>query len=169
MSNMAFIDGQNLHLSTVKSDNPWRIDLVRFGIYLRSKYCVERAYYFIGYRDDLYKDLYEKVERAGYILVFKEHNPMMFSRKKGNVDSDIIFHSMKKLYKKENFDKIVLVSGDGDYKPLVDFLIEENKFCKILFPSRKNISSLFKNMKAEYFDILDEPDIQNKINKNTPQ
>ena len=42
-------------------------------------------------------------------------------KKKGNVDSDIIFNIMKKLYSKEDFDKIILVSGDGDYRMLVDF------------------------------------------------
>ena len=68
----------------------------------------------------------------------------MMGKKKGNVDSDIIFHTMKKLYKKEDFTKIVLVSGDGDYKLLVDFLIEENRFEKILFPDRKRASSLYK-------------------------
>ena len=47
----------------------------------------------------------------------------MMGKKKGNVDSDIIFSIMKKIYKKELFDKIVLVSGDGDYKMLVDFFI----------------------------------------------
>lgn len=47
-------------------------------------------------------------------------------------DSDIIFHVMKKLYKKDNFNKVVLVSGDGDYRMLVDFLIAENRFEKIL-------------------------------------
>ena len=39
---------------------------------------------------------------------------------------------MKKLYKKDNFNKVVLVSGDGDYRMLVDFLIAENRFEKIL-------------------------------------
>ena len=48
---------------------------------------------------------------------------------------------MRVLYKKELFDKVVLVSGDGDYKMLVDFLIEENKFKKILFPNEKFASS----------------------------
>ncbi len=87
----------------------------------------------------------------------------MLGKKKGNVDSDIIFHVMKKLYRKEAFDKVVLVSGDGDYKLLVDFLIEENKFAKILFPDRKRASSLYKKIGASYFDALDTPEVQNKI------
>jgi hypothetical protein len=87
----------------------------------------------------------------------------MMGKKKGNVDSDIIFHIMKKMYKKEDFEKIVLVSGDGDYKLVVDFLIEEKRFAKILFPDRDRASSLYKRIGAGYFDALDTIDIRNKI------
>ncbi len=87
----------------------------------------------------------------------------MLGKKKGNVDSDIIFSVMKKLYKKEAFDKIVLVSGDGDYKMLVDFLIEENKFQKILFPNKKFASSLYKSLGNQYCDFLEKIDIKEKI------
>ncbi|MBU2416040.1 NYN domain-containing protein, partial [Patescibacteria group bacterium] len=88
------------------------------------------------------------------IMVFKKHKLVMLGKKKGNVDSDIIFEVMKKLYKQEPFDKIVLVSGDGDYKMLVDFLIEEKKFEKILFPNKQFASSLYKKITRVYFDYL---------------
>ena len=78
-------------------------------------------------------------------------------------DTDIVFEIMKKLYKKETFSKIVLVSGDGDYKLLVDFLIEENKLKKILFPNKKFASSLYKKLGGEYFDYLDSKDVKDKI------
>jgi uncharacterized LabA/DUF88 family protein len=90
----------------------------------------------------------------------------MSCKKKGNVDSDIIFMIMKKLYKKENFDQIALISGDGDYKNLVDFLIEENKFKKILFPNKKYASSLHKKLGSEYFDFLENDAVKNKIQQN---
>ena len=73
---------------------------------------------------------------------------------------------MKKLYRQEDFEKIVLVSGDGDYKLLVDFLIEEKRFAKILFPDRVRASSLYKKIGAAYFDALDASDIRSKIGKN---
>ena len=79
----------------------------------------------------------------------------MMGKKKGNVDSDIIFNVMKKLYKKEDFLNVVLVSGDGDFKLLVDFLIEEKRFEKILFPNKKFASSLYKDLGSEYFDYLE--------------
>ena len=87
----------------------------------------------------------------------------MIGKKKGNVDSDIIFNAMKRLYLKEKFDKIVLVSGDGDYKGLVDFLIEQGKFEKILFPNKKYASSLYKSISRAYFSYLNDDDIRKKI------
>ena len=147
--NLAFIDGQNLYIGTAKrSIDPWKIDLVRFRVYLEQKYHVSHAYYFLGYVQETNQELYEEIQQAGFILIFREHNPAMIGKKKGNVDSDIIFHIMKRMYKKENFEKIVLVSGDGDYKLLVDFLIEENRFAKVLFPDRGRASSLYKKIGA---------------------
>jgi uncharacterized LabA/DUF88 family protein len=87
----------------------------------------------------------------------------MLGKKKGNVDADIIFSIMKRIYLKEKFDKVVLISGDGDYKMLVDFLIEQNKFEKILFPNRKYRSSLYKSLSLKYVTYLDDVDIKRKI------
>ncbi len=154
--NLAFIDGQNLYMGTAKREQaPWRIDLTRLRVYLEQKYGVAKAYYFLGYVQEMRQELYEEIQAAGFVLVFREHNAAMLGKKKGNVDSDIIFHTMKKLYKGEDFQKIFLVSGDGDYKMLVDFLIEEGRFGKILFPNRQFASSLYKKLGSEYFDYLE--------------
>ena len=155
--NLAFIDGQNLYMGTAKLEqNPWRINLRRFRVYLEQKYKVAKAYYFLGYVQEANEELYEEIQGAGFVLVFREHNAAMIGKKKGNVDSDIIFQIMKRLYREgEGIQKIFLVSGDGDYKMLVDFLIEEKKFGKVLFPNRKYASSLYKKLGSEYFDYLE--------------
>ena len=84
----------------------------------------------------------------------------MTSRKKGNVDTDIVFQIMKKILKNELRDNIILVSSDGDYKPLVSFLIEEKRFKKLLIPNRKKMSSLYKKIDNKYRDALDTADKQ---------
>lgn len=164
-NNLAFIDGQNLYMGTTKSEPCWKIDLVRFRIYLEKKYNVSKAYYFLGHvqEGDKVEELYESIQQAGFILVFRQHSSAMIGKKKGNVDSDIIFSVMKRVYKDKDFNKIVLVSGDGDYKMLVDFLIEENKFAKILFPNKKFASSLYKELGSEYFDYLENKNVREKI------
>jgi uncharacterized LabA/DUF88 family protein len=161
--NIAFIDGQNLYMGAQSSDQVWKIDFFRFRKYLAEKYSVNQAYYYIGYVKDENKSLYEKIQKAGFILLFREHHMSMKGNKKGNVDSDIIFDVMKKLYKNNISHGVILVSGDGDFRQLVDFLIEENHFKKILFPNRKYASSLYKKISRKYFDHLDHPSIIKKI------
>ncbi len=48
---------------------------------------------------------------------------------------------------------------------LVDFLIEEDKFEKILFPNKKYASSLYKKLGRKYFAHLEDTDIKKKISK----
>lgn len=149
------------------SERPWVVDLARFRVYLEKKYGVVRAYYYLGfvYDGDAFETLYEQIQRAGFILVFREHNSAMLGTKKGNVDSDIIFSIMKRLYRREEFSKVILVSGDGDYKTLVDFLIEEDKLEKVLFPDGKRASSLYKKITRQFFDDLSKDDVRKKIAK----
>lgn len=153
-NNLAFVDGQNLYMGT-NSENPaWKVDLAKLYHYLTKKYSVQKAYYFLGFVDDDNQDLYDSIQEAGFVLKFRKHDSAMMSKKKGNVDTDIVFDVMKRIYKKELFDKIVLVTGDGDYKMLVDFLIEEGRFEKILFPNKEFASSLYKKITRVYFDYL---------------
>ncbi len=162
-NNIAFIDGQNLYLGTTKIKPSWEIDLARFRVYLQKKYNVKKAYYYLGYASDGYEYLYTKIQEAGFIINFKKHNILIGTKKKGNVDTDIVFDVMEKLYRKEKFDKIVLVSGDGDYIRLVRFLIKENKFKKVLFPNKKFASSLYKKITRNYYSYLESA--KNKIKK----
>ena len=164
MKNQAFIDGQNLQLGTIKVYPPWKVDLQRFRVYLREKYNIEEAYYFIGAYDPKYRDLYNSIQKHGYIVIFREHAESLVSKKKGNVDTDIVFTIMRKLVDSETFDKILLVSGDGDYWRMVDYLIKKDRFSKLLAPSKKSISSLYKLHTPDiYYDFLDKKSIKSKI------
>lgn len=163
-NNYAFIDGQNLHMATTKrAVDPWKVNLARLRVYLEQKYEVSKAFYFLGYLDETQDALYEAIQSAGFILIFREHTSLMLGKKKGNVDSDIILYIMKKLYYAEPFGNVVLVSGDGDYKQLVDFLVTEKRLKKILFPDGRRASSLYKKLGAPCFAALDEPNTRKKI------
>lgn len=174
--NIAFIDGQNLYLGTTKcSDcstklkiefkdiqladcvcgNAWEVTLSKFRIYLKENYNVAEAYYFLGYVQDENDELYKEIQKAGFIVLFKEHHKLSKSKKKGNVDTDIVFEIMKNLLENSVFDKIILVSGDGDYKKLINYLISKGRFKKILFPNKEFASSLYKELGGEFFDYLD--------------
>jgi uncharacterized LabA/DUF88 family protein len=160
-NNLAFIDGQNLHLGTTQ--NGWKVDLKKLRIYLKDKYHVAEAYYFLGYVSEAEQDLYNNLQKFGFIVLFREHSPALMSKKKGNVDTDIVFEIMKNIIDNNNFNKVVIISGDGDYKKVIDYLIKKNRFIKILFPNRKFASSLYKLIGSEFYDYLDSADIKAKI------
>lgn len=153
MNNYAFIDGQNLHLGT-KEDN-WSINFQKLMTYLNRKYKVTEIYYFIGYFIPEYQKLYDKITEAGYILIFKPHSKNLSSRKKGNVDIDIVTEVFKKLIENRDLNKIIIVSGDGDYLNMIKYLISKNKFLKILFPN-SNHSSLYKELGFKYTGNLSQ-------------
>lgn len=163
--NLAFIDGQNLYLGTTTDVIPWFVNLQRFREYLSAKYKIVQAYYFLGVVNEDYRNLYTEIQEAGFILIFREHHSAMLGKKKGNVDCDIIFSIMKRMCRRDIVGGVVLVSGDGDYKPLVDFLIEEKKFEKILFPNQKRASSLYKKIELQYRSNLGDEGVRNKIGK----
>jgi uncharacterized LabA/DUF88 family protein len=161
ISNIAFVDGQNLHLGTKESG--WAIDHVKFRRYLNEKYNVTEAYYYLGYISEDEQDLYNNLQKAGFILSFREHSSALKGSKKGNVDSDIVFGIMRKLVDNEPFDKVFIVSGDGDYKKLVDYLVKKEKFGKMLFPNEEFASSLYKSLGSEFYDYLENEDVKAKI------
>lgn len=159
MLNIAFIDWQNLHLWT-KSEN-WKIDFNKFRVYLKDKFKVKEAYIFLWFLDEEQQKLYTNLQKAWYIIQFREHNANMKWKKKWNVDVDIVFEVMKRLIEENNFNKILLVTWDGDYIKLVKYLIEKNKLEKILFPN-KRYSSLYKKIKDRYWMNLSDERVKAK-------
>ena len=67
-NNIAYIDGQNLHLGTTTRDPKWQVDLARFRVYLERKYGVKTAYYYLGYVQDeeVYQKLYDQLVSFWY-------------------------------------------------------------------------------------------------------
>jgi uncharacterized LabA/DUF88 family protein len=158
--NIAFIDWQNLHLWT--TSEKWKVDFKRFRIYLKEKFQVEEAYIFLWFLDDNNQKMYRKIQKEGFILEFREHNSNMKWIKKWNVDVDIVFEIMHRLLEEDDFDKIVLVTGDWDYIKLVNYLIEKEKLKKILLPN-KFFSSLYRKIQPKYWINLSLKDVRKKI------
>lgn len=159
--NYAFIDGQNLYINN--QQDLWSIDLYKFRTYLREKYKVTKAYYFLGVASDENQGLYELIQDAGFILVFRKHTSNMTGKKKGNVDTDIVYSIFSKLLDDKKLTGIVLVSGDGDYFKTVKYLVEHDLFVKLLAPNKHSISSLYRVFTPRFVAFFDEEDVRKKI------
>ena len=139
-NNYAFIDSQNLNLSI--RDQGWVLDFGKFRRYLSHKYNVTHAFLFIGY---VYQnqDLYTSLQKDGYVLIFKPTLELPDGRVKGNVDAELVLHTMIEY---DNYDKALIVTGDGDFYCLVDYLIKKNKLLKLMIPNKHSFSSLLRRL-----------------------
>jgi uncharacterized LabA/DUF88 family protein len=141
--NYAFIDSQNLNLSIL--DQGWKLDYQRFCIYLKDKYSVGKAFLFIGFIPTQ-QALYASLQQYGYILIFKPTLDLKDGKVKGNVDAELVSHAMIEW---NNYDKAVLVTGDGDFHCLVEYLKNKNKLHKLLVPNSKKYSALLRKFSGE--------------------
>jgi len=139
-NNFAFIDSQNLNLSI--REQGWILDFKKFRIYLRDKYNITKAFLFIGYVNEN-QDLYTSLQEFGYILVFKPTLKLPDGRVKGNVDAELVLQTMIEI---ENYDRALIVTGDGDFHCLVKYLIKKDKLLKLMIPNIYKYSSLFRKM-----------------------
>ncbi len=138
-NNYAFIDSQNLNLSI--REQGWVLDFRRFRIYLKEKYGITKAFIFIGYVPQN-QDLYTNLQKDGYILVFKPTLNLP-GGVKGNVDAELVLHAMIEYL---SYDKALLVTGDGDFYCLVDYLLKKDKLLKLLVPNLYAYSSLYRKL-----------------------
>ncbi len=129
--NIAYIDGANLHKGV--SALGWKLDYHRFRVWLADKYHIKTAYIFIGLIPKL-KDLYTYLQKCGFTLIFKEVVYDGDGKAKGNCDADLVMQAMQDSYETK-FDQTLLVTSDGDYAPLVKFLMDRQKICAVLSPS----------------------------------
>lgn len=150
----AFIDSQNLNLSIEKLG--WSLDFQRFRQFLKDKYKVEKVFLFIGYVSGN-EALYTAMQEKGYIVVFKptlETNGII----KGNCDAELVLHCMIEY---ENFSQAIIVSGDGDFHCLIEYLEAKKKLLKIGIPNRNRYSSLLKKFRSPYFFYVS--DLKSKL------
>ena len=103
-----------------------------------------------------YKELYKYLQEAGFTLVFKEVVYDGDGKPKGNCDADLVLQATRDAYE-DKFDKIIIITSDGDYAGLVKFLQDRRKLLAIVSPSNeKKYSILLKRTGAKIAYINDQ-------------
>lgn len=126
-------------------DAGWKIDWWKFRVYLKEKYKVTKAFVFIGYVEGNEK-LYKKLQESNYICIFKPTLKYTTGKIKGNCDAELVLQAMIEI---NNFDKAIIVSGDGDFYCLIKYLIDQDKLEKVLIPNEFKYSALLKKLNNE--------------------
>jgi uncharacterized LabA/DUF88 family protein len=165
-NNFAFIDGVNLHLTYVNLD--WELDYAKLRNYLRKKYDVTIAYYFLGKTEDN-SDLYDKLESYGYNLKYK--TPSQYTteeedcpychkviapeliRNKSDCDS---FMTLEVISSLSIYDRAVIITSDGDFDELVKELLLKDKLKLVFAPCREGCSGLLKSAAKGRIAFIDD-------------
>lgn len=154
-NNYAFIDSQNLNLAI--QEQGWKLNTLRFRRYLKDKYKITKAFLFIGYVEK-YKSLYVKFEKDGYHLIHKPTLQLPNETVKGNVDAELVLHAMIEY---NNYDKALIITGDGDFYCLAEYLIKQDKLLKLMIPNKHRFSSLFRKLAPQYMVFMN--DLKHKL------
>lgn len=135
--NFAFIDSQNLYLAL--KDLELELDYRKFRQYLRDKYRVTQAIMYFGYIKER-EPMYAYFRRCGYELVFKK-TAMQGGKWKGNIDVKLTIDVIDRMHE---YSQAIIVTNDGDFADLVEHLIGERKFLRVIAPTQNKCSHLLK-------------------------
>ena len=72
-------------------------------------------------------------------------------RVKGNVDAELVLHAMIEY---DNFDQAVIVTGDGDFYCLIEYLRNQGKLFALLVPNFFKYSGLLKKAAAKQIAFM---------------
>ncbi len=139
-----YVDGNNLYRSA--KELGFEIDYKKFRGWLRQKYKTTNVYLFIGLVPERVK-FYQYLQESGFILIFKQ-TVSVSGTIKGNCDAELVLKTTSDFYTKA-FDRCILITGDGDFGCLVEFLENNSALNCVLAPDENKCSILLKNKNIE--------------------
>lgn len=146
-----YIDGNNLYRSA--KELGYEINYKKLRWWLRQKYNPSNIYLFIGLVSSR-TSFYKYIQECGFILIFKQ-TVSFDGIVKGNCDAELVLKTVSDFYLKL-FDSCILITGDGDFGCLVEFL-KENKVMKVVIsPDKKKCSILLRNKNIEITFLNDQ-------------
>lgn len=97
---------------------------------------------------------YKKLEKFGYHLVLK---PVKFYRnifggveRKANCDVDMVFHLLRELH---NYDRLIFLSGDGDFLPVLRYIKKRGKEIYVLARAPRTAREIKKFAAEKFMDF----------------
>ncbi len=119
----AFIDASNI-IYGARAEG-WLIDLKKLFKFLKNKYFICKAYFYYGRDSQSQKkeNFLKKLESFGYTLRVKEIK-RFGNKTKANCDVDL---TMDMLLLEKEYKRAVVLTGDGDFAPLLWHLRSKKK------------------------------------------
>ena len=139
-----YIDGNNLYRGA--KELGYTIDYKKFRGWLRQKYNPAAVFLFIGHIPER-KAFYTHLKESGYEIVFKQ-TVVINGSLKGNCDAELVLKAVSDYYTK-TCSSCILITGDGDFGCLVEFLRDRNAIQRVISPDKNKCSILLRNKNIE--------------------
>ena len=147
-----FVDAANILYS--QQDLNWKIDYKKLKEYFENECDLNGIYFYTGMVGDNKKQnsFLQKLTGLGYVVNAKEVKRIKISRdsyeRKGNLDVELTIDVLGNL---QNFDTLILMSGDSDFAPLLDKAKSQQK--RVLVMSTKGHISKELLDRAKYSNL----------------
>lgn len=145
----AFVDASNI-IYGAKAEG-WFIDQKKLLQYLKRKFGVSKAFFYYG-KDSKSKKkekFLQKLKEFGYTLRVKEIK--RYGRKtKANCDVDL---TMDVLLNIERYKRAVILSGDGDFLPLIKYLLKQKKEIVVIAAPRSTAREIRELVKHRFINF----------------
>lgn len=154
MKTFAFVDASNIIYGT--RDEGWKVDFRKLFKYLKERYECKRIYYFGGKEDENEKQakFYKKLEDFGFELILKPvkiyKQPGGKQVRKANCDVDLTFYAMRD---RDEFSRIVMLSGDGDFEILLKYFVVEKKELVVIANGSRTAREIKQLVGERFTDI----------------
>ena len=147
-----FIDAANILYS--QQTLRWRVDYEKLRNYFKDECYLRGLYFYTGRVGDNEKQnaFISKLEKLGYIVKAKEVKRIRISEHayewKGNLDVELTIDVLGNM---NNFDTLILMSGDSDFAPLLDSV--KNMHKRVIVMSTKGHISRELLERAKYVNL----------------
>jgi uncharacterized LabA/DUF88 family protein len=164
-----FIDGANLY-ATAKSLG-FDIDYKRLLAEFQTKGYLLRAYYFTALAEDQeyssIRPLIDWLDYNGYTVVTKPTkefvDPSGRRKIKGNMDIELAVHFMEMA---ESIDHLVLFSGDGDFRSLVEAVQRKGRKVSVVSTLTTQPPMIADELRRQADHFIDVAGLQSKIGRD---
>lgn len=152
MRTYAFIDASNI-IYGARTEG-WLIDQKKLFNYLKTKFKTSKTFFYFGKDDNNPKQLgfLKKLESFGFILKVKQIK-RFGNRQKANCDVDL---TLDMVLLKEKYDRAIVLTGDGDFLPLFEYLKKEKKEIAILAFPKSTARELKKFAGGNFIGLTNE-------------
>jgi len=118
---------------------------------LRKKFDVSKAFFYYGKdsRSEKKEKFLKKLENFGYVLRVKEIKKFG-NKSKANCDVDL---TMDMLLMMREYKRAIVLTGDGDFAPLLSYLISKKKTIIIISSPKRTARELKMIVKDQHIDF----------------